>query len=199
MTKNVITVEGGIVVCRDPALAERITVAALHGMSKDAWMRCGDDGFVHYDVVEPTKYNLTDLAAFGIHQLARVERLWHRRQQLWDFYLRELADLPLVLPAPWPANVRHALHLFTCLVDDARTRVTRDQVPGPPHQLRIGAGVHYRGCTCSNYRRTYGHREGDLPTAEWIGARTFSIPFSAAVTDEDAADVVRALHAVFDG
>jgi dTDP-4-amino-4,6-dideoxygalactose transaminase len=202
VTKNVITVEGGMVVCHDPALAERITVAALHGMSKDAWMRYGDDGFVHYDVVEPGfKYNLTDLAAaFGIHQLARVERLWHRRQQLWDFYLRELADLPLVLPAPWPANVRHALHLFTCLVDDARTRVTRDQVLGRLHQLRIGAGVHYRAVHLLDYyRRTYGHQEGDLPNAEWIGARTFSIPFSAAVTDEDAADVVRALHAVFDG
>jgi dTDP-4-amino-4,6-dideoxygalactose transaminase len=202
VTKNVMTVEGGMVVCRDPALAERITVAALHGMSKDAWMRYGDEGFVHYDVVEAGfKYNLTDLAAsFGIHQLARVERLWPRRRALWDYYRRELADLPLVLPAPWPASVRHALHLFTCLVDDTRTRVTRDQVLSRLHQLRIGAGVHYRAVHLLDYyRRAYGHREGDLPNAEWIGARTFSIPLSAAVTDEDAADVVRALRIALAG
>ena len=199
VTKNVTTVEGGMVVARDPAVAERLAVLALHGMSKDAWKRYGDDGFVHYDVVAPGfKYNLTDLAAsFGIHQLARVERSWERRRVLWEYYLRELQDLPLLLPAPMPASDRHAHHLFTCLVDDTRTKVRRDQVLDGLHRLRIGAGVHYRAVHLHDYyRRTYGFREGDFPNAEWIGAHTFSIPLSPAVTDDDAADVVRALRMV---
>jgi dTDP-4-amino-4,6-dideoxygalactose transaminase len=199
VTKNVTTVEGGMIVARDPAVAERLAVLALHGMSKDAWKRYGDDGFVHYDVVAPGfKYNLTDLAAsFGIHQLARVERSWERRRALWEYYLRELRDLPLVLPAPMPAGERHAHHLFTCLVDDTRTAVRRDQVLDGLHRLRIGAGVHYRAVHLHDYyRRTYDFREGDFPNAEWIGAHTFSIPLSPAVTDDDAADVVRALRMV---
>jgi dTDP-4-amino-4,6-dideoxygalactose transaminase len=199
VTKNVTTVEGGMIVARDRAIADRLAVLALHGMSKDAWKRYGDDGFVHYDVVAPGfKYNLTDLAAsFGIHQLARVEQSWQRRRELWDYYLRELHDLPLVLPAPVPADHRHAHHLFTCLVDDTRTRVRRDAVLDGLHRLRIGAGVHYRAVHLHEYyRRTYGFREGDFPNAEWIGARTFSIPLSPAVTDDDAADVVRALRMV---
>jgi dTDP-4-amino-4,6-dideoxygalactose transaminase len=202
VTKNVTTVEGGMVTTRDPALADRIRVLALHGMSKDAWKRYGDDGFVHYDVVAPGfKYNLTDLAAsFGIHQLARVERAWARRRALWTYYLHELRDLPLVLPAAAPAGSRHAHHLFTCLVDDTRTRLTRDDVLQALHRLRIGAGVHYRAVHLHEYyRRTFGFREGDFPNAEWIGARTFSIPLSAAVSDEDAADVVRALRQIFEG
>ena len=199
VTKNVTTVEGGMVVARDPALAERIAVLALHGMSKDAWKRYGDDGFVHYDVVAPGfKYNLTDLAAsFGIHQLARVEQSWQRRRTLWDYYQRELRDLPLVLPAPTPADTRHAHHLFTCLVDDTRTQTTRNQLLDGLHRLRIGAGVHYRAVHLHDYyRRTYGFREGDFPNAEWIGDHTFSIPLSPAVSDDDAADVVRALRVV---
>jgi dTDP-4-amino-4,6-dideoxygalactose transaminase len=199
VTKNMTTVEGGMVVCGSEALADRIRIAALHGMSRDAWNRYRDEGFVHYDVVEPGfKYNLTDLAAsFGIHQLARLERHWHRRQELWNFYLAELRDLPLVLPAPTLPGVRHALHLFTCLIDDARTRVPRDRVLSGLHALRIGTGVHYRPVHLHDwYRRTFSHREGDFPHAESIGARTFSIPLSPAVTDDDAADVVAALRAV---
>jgi len=201
VTKNMTTVEGGMVVCREREGADRIRILALHGMSKDAWHRHRDDGFVHYDVVEAGfKYNLTDLAAsLGIHQLSRIETLWKRRQQLWEFYQQELSVLPLVLPAPAPPNVRHALHLFTCLVDDSRTHVTRDQILQGLHALRIGCGVHYRAVHLHGYyRRTYGYRPGDFPNAERIGDLTFSLPLSGAVTDEDAADVVRALKLVLE-
>jgi len=201
VTKNVTTGEGGMITCRDPAVSGALKSMALHGLSADAWGRYRDSGFVHYEVSAPGfKYNLTDLAAaLGIHQLARVERNWQRRHALWSFYLEELRDLPLVLPPPIPANMRHALHLFTCFVDDARTSIERDDVVARLHELRIGTGVHYRPVHLhSYYRQTYGYGEGDFPTAEWIGERTFSLPLSAAVTDDDAADVVRALWTIFE-
>jgi len=200
VTKNMTTVEGGMVVAREPARADAIPALALHGLSKDAWHRYGDDGFQHYEVVTPGfKYNLTDLAAsIGIHQLGRVEANWARRRTLWTYYQDALRDLPLVLPSPTPANVRHAHHLFTCLVDDRRTAVTRDEVLAGLHALRIGAGVHYRAVHEHRwYRETYGARTGSLPNAEWVSARTFSIPLSPAVSDADAADVVRALRVIF--
>src|SRR6266536_4066924 len=130
ITKNMTTVEGGMLVARSPEKAEKMRVLALHGMSTDAWHRYMDEGFVHYAVIEPgLKYNLTDLAAsFGIHQLARIETNWVRRRELWEFYMHELDDLPLVLPAPMPEHQRHALHLFICLIYDSRTAVSRDQL-----------------------------------------------------------------------
>jgi dTDP-4-amino-4,6-dideoxygalactose transaminase len=199
VTKNMTTAEGGMVVAADPERLRRIKILALHGLSADAWHRHRDQGFVHYDVVEPGfKYNLTDLAAsLGLHQLARLERLWERRRALWERYTAALADLPVVLPPPTPPGVRHAHHLFTCLVDDRRTDLTRDEVLAGLHRLGIGTGVHYRPVHLhSYYRRAHGHREGDFPNAEHVGARTFSLPLSAAVSDEDAADVVRALRIV---
>jgi len=116
---------------------------------------------------------------------------------LWRRYEEELAGLPLHLPAPPDRNTRHALHLFTCLVDDTRTSVTRDEVLARLHRLRIGTGVHYRAVHLHPwYQRTYGRRTGSLPGAEWVSARTFSLPLSAGMTDDDAADVVRALRLV---
>jgi len=201
VTKNVTTVEGGMVVARRPEDLDRVKTLALHGMTKDAWHRFRDEGYAHYEVTEPGfKYNLTDLAAsLGLHQLARVEPMWERRRALWDFYQRELRDLPLLLPAPTPPDVRHSLHLFTCIVDDARARLSRDRVLSELHRLRIGAGVHYRALHLHPYYRdTFGHREGDFPNAEWIGERIFSIPLSPSLSDEDASDVVKALRLVLE-
>jgi dTDP-4-amino-4,6-dideoxygalactose transaminase len=199
VTKSLTTVEGGLVVARAARAADRIKTLALHGMNADAWRRFSDDGFRHYEVVEPGfKYNLTDLAAaIGLHQLDGVETRWRRRQELWRFYDAELAGLPLRLPAPPAPGTRHALHLYTCIVDDARTNVTRDEVMARLHALRIGAGVHYRPVHEHPwYRHTYGARTGRLPNAEWVGARVFSLPLTGSMTDEDAADVVRALRLI---
>jgi dTDP-4-amino-4,6-dideoxygalactose transaminase len=200
VTKSLTTVEGGVVVARDARAADRLKTLALHGMTADAWRRHGDEGFVHYEVVEPGfKYNLTDLAAsIGLHQLGRVEERWRRRQEIWRYYMDELASLPLHLPAPEAPGTRHALHLFTCLVDDTRTRVTRDEALARLHGLRIGAGVHYRAVhEHPYYRRVHGARTGRLPNAEWVSARTFSLPLTGGMTRDDAADVVRALRLIF--
>src|SRR5262245_30688475 len=200
VTKNMTTVEGGMLVCREQALADRVAMLALHGMTRDARYRYRDDGYVHYDVHEPGfKHNLTDLAAsLGLHQLARIEENWARRRHLWSLYLEGLRDLPLILPVEPPPGVRHALHLFTCLVDDRSTRVTRDEILRHLHHLRIGCGVHYRAVHLLDYYRRTLADPGPFPNAEWISDRTFSIPLSPAVTDEDAADVVAALHAALD-
>ena len=73
--------------------------------------------------------------------------------------------------------------------------MTRDQVLARLHTLRVGAGVHYRPVHQHPwYRRRSGGRTGTLPHAEWVGARTFSLPLTGSMTDADAADVVRALR-----
>ena len=75
VTKNIVTGEGGMVISSRDEDSSRIKVLALHGMSKDAWKRFGDEGYKHYSVVEcGFKYNMMDIqAAIGIHQLKRIE------------------------------------------------------------------------------------------------------------------------------
>ena len=127
-TKNIVTGEGGMVLTNNAALAARIKRLALHGMSQDAWNRFSDDGYQHYDVVEVGfKYNMMDLqAAIGMHQITRVERYWRRRSEIWQSYNQAFADLAVELPAPLEPRSRHALHLYTILVNQWRSPLTLD-------------------------------------------------------------------------
>ena len=61
----------------DDALADRMRLMSLHGLSHDAWGRYSGTGSWDYQIVAPGyKYNLTDIAAaIGIHQLARAEAM----------------------------------------------------------------------------------------------------------------------------
>jgi dTDP-4-amino-4,6-dideoxygalactose transaminase len=197
VTKNVITGEGGMILTRDADAADRLRVLALHGMSRDAWKRFSDEGYKHYDVVSAGfKDNMTDLqAALGIHQLARVEATWARRQQLWDRYQRELADLPVTLPTASEAHVRHGLHLFTLLIEQARAGIERDAFLDAMGRAGLGVGVHYRSIPSHGfYRDRFGWRNEDYPHAARIGAATVSIPLSAKLSDDQQTRVIAGIR-----
>lgn len=195
-TKNLVTGEGGMVLTRDAELARRIKVMGLHGMSADAWKRFSDDGYKHYDVEEiGFKYNMMDLqAAIGLHQVVRVEAWWQRRWQIWQRYLHELADVPIGLPAGWPADERHALHLFVLQVEKDRCGLSRDDLLMALHRQNIGTGVHYRSIpSLSVYQRRFGWRREDTPVATALGDRALSLPLSPKLTDTDVGDVIAAV------
>jgi len=199
VTKNVVTGEGGMVVARSDEEARRIKVLALHGMSHDAWKRFSEEGFKHYQVVEcGFKSNMMDIqAALGLHQLARVDTQWLRRQTLWARYNAAFADLPVERPAdPAPAT-RHAYHLYTLRVDPNRAGIERDAFLEAMTARRIGVGVHYLSVPeHPYYQHTYGWKPTDYPHAMRIGRETVSLPLSAKLTDADADDVVAAVRDV---
>jgi dTDP-4-amino-4,6-dideoxygalactose transaminase len=202
VTKNVVTGEGGMVVTADEEAAARLKTLALHGLSADAWSRFSDEGYKHYEVVEPGfKYNMMDLqAALGLHQLARAEANLRRCEEIWRRYDEAFADLPLQTPPEAEPGTRHARHLYTVMLDLERLSCTRDEVLLDLHRQKIGTGVHYRALHLHPYyRETGGHSRGDFPSAEWISDRTVSLPLSPKLTDEDVEDVIDAVGNALDG
>lgn len=111
--------------------------------------------------------------------------------------MQAFADLPVLLPAPFDPRDRHALHLFTLLVDLDRLRATRDQILSALQAENIGVGVHYTAVHLHPYyRETFGYARGDFPNAEFIADRTLSLPFSTKLTDSDVEDVTTAVRKV---
>jgi dTDP-4-amino-4,6-dideoxygalactose transaminase len=199
VTKNIITGEGGMVLARREEDASRIKVLALHGMSKDAWKRFSDEGYKHYQVVDAGfKYNMTDLqAAIGIHQLKRIEAYWKRRRKIWSFYNDAFAGLPLTLPADPEPQTRHALHLYSILIDESRCGLNRDRFLDAMTRENIGVGVHYLSIPeHPYYQERFGWKPEDYPNAMRIGRQTVSLPLSAKLTDRDVKDVVAAVKKV---
>jgi len=195
-TKNVVTGEGGMITGRDEARIARAKVLALHGMSKDAWHRFGDQGYKHYQVVEAGfKYNMMDLqAAIGIHQLARVEKNWGRREAVWNRYMEAFADLPIGLPAPPAADTKHAYHLFTIMVDKARCGISRDDFLNAMNARKIGTGVHYLSVPEHPfYQQRFGWRPEQWPNAMRLGRQTVSLPLSPKLSDSDVERVIDAV------
>ncbi len=196
VTKNIVTGEGGMVVAKREEDISRIKVLGLHGMSKDAWKRFSDDGYKHYFVTEcGFKYNMMDIqAAIGIHQLMRIDQYWVRRKEIWDRYQEAFADLPVRLPSDPAPETRHAYHLYTILIDENETGVSRDEFLNRITRENIGVGVHYLSIPeHPYYQLRFSWNKKDYPNAAYIGERTASLPLSAKLSDEDVEDVILAV------
>jgi dTDP-4-amino-4,6-dideoxygalactose transaminase len=199
VTKNITTGEGGMVLAKSEADIERIKVLALHGMTKDAWHRFGDEGYKHYQVVEAGfKYNMMDLqAAIGMHQLRRIEDSWKRREQIWKQYQREFAALPVGCPADPERHTRHAYHLYTLTIDDDLCGIERDDFITEMGKAGVGVGVHYLSLASHpHYQQRFEWRPGDYPVAQALGERTVSLPLSAKLTDIEIERILETTHRV---
>lgn len=194
--KTMTTGEGGMVVTRDPAIASRIKMMRIHGISRDAF-----DRFVstkpawYYEVVAPGfKYNLTDIAsALGIHQLRKIDRFLERRQQLAKRYFEGLAGLPLVLPADAQNGGVHAWHLYVVRLAEG-TDIGRNDLIQKLSDRGIGTSVHYIPLHRQPYwRDTYGLTPEQFPRAEAAYQAMISLPLYTRMTDADQDRVIVAL------
>lgn len=197
VTKNIVTGEGGMVITENEEYVNKIKVLGLHGMSKDAWKRFGDEGYKHYQIVYAGfKYNMMDIqAAIGIHQLKRIDKYWKRRQEIWNNYNEAFENLPVFTPAPVETNTRHSYHLYTLLLDIDKIGIARDQFLDAMTKQNIGVGVHYTALHLQPYyQQTYRYKRGDFLNAEWVSDRTVSIPLSAKLNDQDTNDVIETVE-----
>jgi dTDP-4-amino-4,6-dideoxygalactose transaminase len=194
--KTMTTGEGGMVVVRDSAVADRVKIMRLHGINRDAF-----DRFVSktpawfYEVVAPGyKYNLTDMAsALGLQQLRRLPGFLDRRNVLADAYDRALAALPLVLPSRGGARDAHAWHLYVIRLSSA-AKVTRDQLIQGLSDRGIGTSVHYVPLHRHPYwRDRYRLTPEMFPHTEAAYQAMVSLPLYTAMTDAEQARVCVAL------
>lgn len=197
-TKNLVTGEGGLVVCQQESLHDDLRCRSMHGLNRNAWQRYSAAGCGTYEAVYPGyKYNMMDIqAALGIHQLARLESSWRRRRELWQRYDAAFADLDvLTTPPPTAPGCRDAHHLYTVRLQPEALTVDRDGFADALREQRIGTGVHFWPVHRHRwYQETFQYREGDFPHAEAIGRQTLSLPLSPALTDADQTRVIETVR-----
>jgi dTDP-4-amino-4,6-dideoxygalactose transaminase len=195
-TKNMTTGEGGMVVTNNQALAERMRVLCLHGISKDAWNRYAEKGSWYYEVLEPGfKYNLSDVqSAIGIHQLAKIERFHAMRAAYVHIYNRRLADVEEIELPPGCDYGRHAWHLYALRLNLDRLEINRDDFITELRGRGIGASVHFIPIPLHPFFARWAHLEqNQCPRALAMYTRIVSLPLYPSLTIEQINQVADAV------
>jgi perosamine synthetase len=186
--KQMTTGEGGVVVCPDAGVKQRIDSERNQGRAPDMdWLDHDRLGF---------NYRLSDLAcALGIAQLERLDAMLAARERIAALYSEALAEVDgLTLPCPDADGDRRSWFVYVVRLPNG---VDRD---GAIRELRARGidskpylpAIHLM----SFYRERYGHREGEFPVCEDVARRSLALPFFPELTDGQVERVTIALRDV---
>jgi dTDP-4-amino-4,6-dideoxygalactose transaminase len=191
--KNITTGEGGMLTTNDDALADKIRVMRLHGLSKDAWKRFGKSGYSHWELHTPGyKYNMPDISAsIGIHQLRKVSQFFELRKRysaMYDTAFKENPELETLVTKDY-ATPSHHIYIIALKLD--RLTITRDQFMEEIQGRGIGVGVHYVALHLQPfYRKKFNTQPEDCPVATSYSERVLTLPLYPKMSVQDVNRVI---------
>jgi dTDP-4-amino-4,6-dideoxygalactose transaminase len=159
--------DGGLVITRDEALAERIRLLRNYGQRQRN----------HHEVIGGSSRLDTLQAAVLSVKLPHLDRWNTARASRAERYRDRLADTGVILPGLDPRST-HIYHLFVI-----RTR-DRDALRDHLASLGIQTGIHYpRPIHMTEAYRHLNGLAGTLPEAERASGEILSLPMFAELTD----------------
>jgi dTDP-4-amino-4,6-dideoxygalactose transaminase len=191
-TKTISTGEGGMVVCRDKKIADRISIMRSHGIDRSVWNRYTETkASWYYEVIEAGyKYNLPDiLAALGRVQLSRARDMLAMRQNIARAYNDAFAaDGHFILPPDGPGN---AWHLYPLRLRSETLTISRDQYIQKLQEEGIGVSVHFIPLhTMPYYKNTYHLKDDDFPESLKSFKQVISLPIWQGMKEEQVIRVI---------
>lgn len=191
-TKNLTTGEGGAVVCKDPAIAQRAHEFHFIGLVRDPdRFELADEGPWHQEVHEyGVNYRLTDLgAALGLSQLTRMAEFKRRRAEITARYNEAFAGVDGLRTPVQRDGVDPIWHLYPIRILGGRRREVFESL----RAAGIGVQVNYIPVYWHPVFARQGYKRGLCPNAEQFYAEELSLPLFPDLTDSDVDRVIETL------
>jgi perosamine synthetase len=167
--KQITTGEGGMIVTRDPALANRMRALRNQGRyDADNWLQHEELGY---------NYRISEInCALGIEQLKRIDEILRKREGVAQAYQRELEGIgELTLPPIHIPGVRISWFVYVIRLAAGYSSEHRDQLQGFLIKNGIGCARYF-----APIHRQPSYKEWKdlrLPVTESEAARTLALPF----------------------
>lgn len=191
-TKNMTTGEGGAMVAKDAAIAQRAHEFHFIGLVRDAErFRITDEGAWHQEVHEfGLNYRLTDLAsALGLAQLKRLELFKRRRAEITARYNRALESVDGVRVPVQREDVDPVWHLYPVRILGGRRREVFERMRADG----VGVQVNYMPVYWHPVYADAGYRRGMCPNAETFYQQELSLPIFPDLSDDQVDRVIDSL------
>ena len=176
-TKNMTTIEGGMILTNDAKVAERARLLRNHGSPK-----------TYEHVILGYNMRMTDLvAAIGLVQLKNLKEWNSNRRSNAEYLTEGLSKVKRIVTPKIRNNVEHVFHQYTIRIPN------RDKTAQKLREKGVGVGIHYP--TPIHHQPLYrelGYTD-KLPVAEAASREVLSLPVHPSLTRDDLDFIVDAV------
>ena len=183
--KVITTGEGGMITTNDTKLAERLRLLRNHGGQKQA----------HQSVFVAAGYNyrLSDvLAAIGVAQMRKLEKLINRKKELAKIYDEKLKNFPEVKVTsvpPWGGQVNQS---YVVVLDDKTDRnKVIEEMKQKGIETTLGTyALHVQPFFC----KEYGYKIGEIKNSYKAFCHSLTLPLHYEMNNMDIELVINCLN-----
>lgn len=188
--KHMTTAEGGMLITRDKALAQRVARIRAFGVDRTPAERA-EPGI--YDVtLHGYNYRMNELeAALGLEQLKKTSSWLTIRQRNATRLKELLSDIP---------HIRHIVggsyYCYSIILENHDH--PRATIAAELKERGVGTSVYYPHPVphMTYYRQTFGYSLDTFPVAAEISNWSIALPVGPHVTEEDMNYIAEQLHAI---
>ncbi|MCR4960367.1 MAG: UDP-4-amino-4,6-dideoxy-N-acetyl-beta-L-altrosamine transaminase [Lachnospiraceae bacterium] len=194
--KTVTAGEGGACMTNDPELYKKLHLLVTHGITKnpDEMERTAEGPWYMEQIMLGFNYRITEFqAALLMSQLNKLEAFSKRRKEIRKAYDEAFKDEECLFIQESIHESDTTQHLYVIRLNPEKLSCTRREFFDALTAEGTCPQVHYIPVYRHPYYEHLGYKKGLCPNAEYYYENSMSIPFYAAMTDEDVADTIKAI------
>ncbi len=189
--KHMTTAEGGMLIARDPALAEKIALRRAFGVDRHHGVRTVP-GF--YDVVAlGFNYRMSEIhAAMGIEQMKRLPGFLQQRRVNYEALATGLRALPEIDLLQSSHDGFESSYYCQLMLLNAARAARRPEIMAQLKDRGVGTSIYYPQPVprMTYYRDKYGYDPARFPNATRISDAGIALPVGPHLNEEDMAYIV---------
>ncbi len=194
--KVITTGEGGAIVTDSKKVCQKLKLIRSHGRNKG--------GSNYFSSTEPMEYvelgyNFrmpTILAALGISQLDKIDKVIDMRREKASYYNKKLSDISGIKVPTTPKEHLHVYQLYTIRLENQKIRdELKDYLT---EKTRVSSKIYFNPIHLTKfYRKKFGFEEGDLPETERISKQVLSLPIYPDLEKKEIDYIIQAFIEFF--
>ena len=193
-TKNITTIEGGMIITNSKKIAKEIQSSRNHGLTKSLSKRFSRGKPWDYDVITPGyNYRLDEIrSVLGINQLKRIKKLNLRRRNACKFYNTRLNDIKGIQTPILSGKDDDVNHLYMIRVKED-FEITRDELFFNLLKNGIRTSLHYKPLHKFTAYKKFAKIHSSLKNTEKLYREIISLPLFPDITKEEQNHVIKCI------
>ena len=194
-TKNISTIEGGMIITNDRKIAKNVELARNHGITRTLMSRYSEGKPWEYDIREPGyNYRLDEVrATLGISQLKKLKLLNQKRKNAFVYYNKFLSGINGLLTPTGLDFKDHSCHLYIIRVSK-NAKINRDKLYENLSKKGIITSVHYKPLATFTVFKQKAKVRDKLVRSKELFREILSLPLYPNITKVEQDFVIKVIR-----
>ena len=193
-TKNITTLEGGMIITNSKELAEKLKIKRNHGITRTLQNRYTKGKPWDYDIEEPGyNFRIDEIrSALGINQLKNIKKFNQKRKNSFNYYNKNLKNIPGLITPKSNSKYLSSNHLYIVRITKL-FGMTRDELFEKLLKNGIQTSVHYKPLSKFKVCEKNAKKYDSLKNSERLYDEIISLPFYTDISKNQLDTVVKSI------